>query len=157
MSSEVPETEGILGYITKGVYIVTTKAGDSINGQTVAWVTQASLKPSMISVVLYEKNYTTELILKSGIFAVNILKEGQEELALHFGTKSGRNVNKFKDIDFQNDETGSPILNDCLAYLDCEVSLSKKAGDHIIFVGEVVDQGIISRGKPLIYKHEDYF
>jgi flavin reductase (DIM6/NTAB) family NADH-FMN oxidoreductase RutF len=148
--------QGIGGYITNGVYVVTTKAGEKINGQAAAWITKVSEDPFLVLIALYEKNYTTELVRQSNIFAVNILKEGQEEIARHFG-KSGRKINKFKGIKFHQAKTGAPILDNCLAYLDCEVVLTEKPGDHVIFVGEVVEEGIQSKGKPLIYRHEDYF
>lgn len=149
--------QGMGRYITGGVYIITTGSDDVINGQAASWVTRISQEPFLVAVALYEKNYTHELLLKSNIFAINILKEGQQEVARHFGQQSGRHIDKFATVKFHKGKTGAPILNDCLVYLDCEVIFSRKFGDHTLFIGKIVDEGILNEGKPLVYKHEDYF
>jgi flavin reductase (DIM6/NTAB) family NADH-FMN oxidoreductase RutF len=149
--------QGMGKYITDGVYVITTTFSDVINGQAASWVMRVSQEPFLIAIALYEKNYTEELVLKSGVFAVNVLKEGQQEIAKHFGRQSGRKVDKFETIKFHRGKTGAPILNDCLAYLECEVIFSKKLGDHRLFVGKVVGSGVLNEGRPLIYRHEDYF
>lgn len=149
--------QGMGRYITGGVYIITTSADGIINGQAASWVTRISQKPFLVAIALYERNYTHELLSKSNIFAINVLKEGQQEIARHFGLKSGRRIDKFATIKFHQGKTGAPILDDCLAYLECEVIFSQKFGDHTLFIGRVVDEGVLSEGKPLIYRHEDYF
>ena len=149
--------QGTGKYITGGVYVITTSSGGIINGQAASWVTRISQEPFWVAVALYERNYTHDLLLESDIFAINVLKEGQQEIARHFGKQSGRKVDKFAGIKFHKAKTGAPILDDCLAYLDCEVIFSRKFGDHTLFIGEIVDEGVLNEGKPLVYRHEDYF
>lgn len=148
--------QGMDRYITGVVYVITTKLGDIFNGQTAAWVTRISQEPFLVAIALYEKNYTHKLLLKSNIFAINILKEGQQEVARHFGQQSRKHIDKFATIKFHKGKTGAPILDDCLAYLDCRVIFSRKFGDHTLFVGEIVDGGVLNEGKSLIYRREDY-
>lgn len=149
--------QGMGKYIVGGVYIITTSAAGIINGQAASWVSRVSQEPFLVAVALYEKNYTHDLIVKSGVFAINILKEGQQEIAKHFGKQSGKEVDKFAAVESHNGKTGAPILDDCLAYLDCEVIFSRKFGDHTLFIGKIVDEGVLNEGVPLIYRHEDYF
>ncbi len=65
-------------------------------------------------------------------------------------------MDKFKGIDYEEKNTGSPILKDCLAFLDCKIVSSLETGDHTIFVGEVLDSGFQSTRDPLAYNREDY-
>lgn len=149
--------QGMGKYITGGVYIITTSLNGIINGQTASWVSRISQEPFLIAVALYEKNYTHDLLLNSNVFAFNILKVGQQEIARHFGKQSGRKIDKFAAVKFHKGKTGAPILDDCLAYLDCRVIFSRKFGDHTLFIGEIVDEGVLNEGRPLVYSHEDYF
>ncbi len=144
-------------YITNGVYVITTRLDEKINGMAAAWVTRVSEDPVLISVAIWEKNYTHNLLKQSGIFVVNILREDQTKVAIHFGKQSGRDINKFTGISFREGKTRAPILDDCLGYLECEVVFSRKLGDHTIFVGQVLQEAIKKGGRALIYKHSDYF
>ncbi|PIU41235.1 MAG: flavin reductase [Candidatus Omnitrophica bacterium CG07_land_8_20_14_0_80_42_15] len=148
---------GILDMITSPVTVVTTKSGDKINGMTAAWIAQASFNPAMVMVSIAPERYTHELIKESNIFAVNILADNQIELGKHFGFGSGRNKNKFEDIKFEAKNTGSPILEGCFGYLDCKLLSSFKAGDHSIFIGEVIGQGVSKGKKALIFHSKDFF
>jgi len=71
--------------VTNGVFIITTKCGDSVNGMTAAWVTRVSFKPPMVSVSIGKTRFSHNLIKKGSVFAVNILKEGQADIGKHFG------------------------------------------------------------------------
>lgn len=149
--------DNVLRKIQSGLFIVTTKSGDRINGLTVAWLSRASIEPPMVSVSIGITRYTHELIKESGVFAVNILKEGQTDIAKHFGFHSGKNINKFEKISYEVSSTGSPILKDVAGYLDCKVVRSCIAGDHTIFIGEVIAGGTTPDSNPMLYKHEDFF
>lgn len=149
--------QGARWYITNGVYVITTRLCEKINGMAAAWVTRVCEDPVLISVAISEKNYTHDLLEQSGVFVVNILRESQTKVAIHFGKKSGRDINKFTGISFQRGKTRAPILDDCLGYLECQVVFFRKIGDHTIFVGKVVEEKIKKRGKALVYKHSDYF
>jgi len=153
----VKEIEKAMRLITSGVYVVTTRWENQLNGLTVAWLSRASFSPPLVSVSIGKTRFTCELILKSRVLAVNILAEGQEELARHFGFKSGRKVNKFEGLSYHQAVTGSPILQGVAAYLDGRVVGEMDAGDHLIFLTEVVEAGVKEGLKPLIYRREAYF
>ena len=90
------------------------------------------------------------------IFAVNYLKDRQQNLAIHFGKQSGRDVDKFQKVPFIFDQTGAPILKDCLAYLDSRVCAELDSGDHTIFLGEVLSGKVLAAGNGLQYQLTDY-
>ncbi len=76
--------------LVHGVYVVTTRVGDKVNGMTAAWVSQVSLKPLLVMVSIAPARYSHTLIQESGVFAINVLASDQAELAKRFGFKSGR-------------------------------------------------------------------
>lgn len=90
----------ILDMIVSSVAIITTKSGEKINGMTAAWVAQASFEPPLVVVSIAPERYTHQLIDESSVFAVNILSEGQVELGRNFGSKSGRDTDKFKGVNY---------------------------------------------------------
>ncbi len=151
--------QGLISRATPtGVYVITAKAGDKINGMTAAWVTQVSFKPVLVGVAIAPQRYTYSLIMDSGMFCVNALPGGAFELAKHFGFKSGRKVDKFENVPYIYGENGLPVLNDAYAYLECKVEKSVELGDHTFFVGSILDGKELNTGaKPLIFRWEDFF
>ncbi|MBI4007473.1 MAG: flavin reductase [Planctomycetes bacterium] len=142
--------------IPSPVAVVTTKTKDRVNGLTVAWLSQVSYNPPLIMVSIAKKNFSYQLINESGIFAVNVLTKEQVGIGKHFGSSSGRNTDKFKGIFYDTKKTGSPILKDVYSYLDCKVVSTHVAGDHVLFIGEVLDASAASNGIPLLFKSSDF-
>jgi flavin reductase (DIM6/NTAB) family NADH-FMN oxidoreductase RutF len=151
------EAQRALEKVLNGVAVVSSRMDDKINGLTVAWMTQVSYQPPLIAVSVGKARYTHEMIESSKVFAVSVLHEGQLEVAKLFGLQSGRDVDKFARVAYETRVSGSPILKDCLAFLDCEVESSLHVGDHTIFIGRILDAGVKGYGKPLIYNPRDYW
>ena len=124
--------------LVHGVYVVTTRVGEKINGMTAAWVSQVSLKPLLIMVSIAPPRFTHTLILESGSFVINVLASGQVELAKRFGYKSGRTIDKLAGLETLAAASGAPVLPQAYAYLDLKLVHTFAAGDHTLFVGEVV-------------------
>lgn len=141
-----------------GVYVVTTRLGEKINGMTAAWVSQVSFNPVLVMVSIAPTRYSHDLIKESGVMAVNILTSEQMELAKRFGYKSGRKVDKCAGLEWITGATGAPILPQAYAYLDLKVVSTFPAGDHTLFVGEVVEAKILHpQARPLVFKKSDFF
>lgn len=144
--------------ITLGVYIVTVKAGDRINGMTAAWISRVSRNPPMVMVSIGHKSYTNELIEKTKYFVVNTLAGGQQEMGKHFGFKSGRDTDKMQGIEYSEGKNGVPILREAVSYLECELSDTLIAGDHTLFIGKVIGGGVLDSSKsPLVFQRSDFF
>ena len=151
-------TEAFNSGITLGLYIVTVKAVDEINGMTAALVCRVSPNPPMVLVSIGHKNYTNELIKKAGYFVINTLAEGQEGIGKHFGFVSGRDVDKLKDIEYIEGESGAPILKEAMSYLECEVSDTFITADNTLFIGKVIAGRVLTGDKdPLVFKRGDFF
>lgn len=146
------EVVALFRRLTLGVYAVGVTDGQRRDAFTAAWIMQASFNPLMLAVSINPDNASYELLHASGAFTVNVLKQGQLELARRLGTRSGRNEDKLAGIRARPGRLGSPILEDALAYFECELMGRTRAGDHELILGKVVDGKILDRsGAPLTY------
>ena len=144
--------------LVHGVYVITTRVGEKINGMTASWVSQVSLEPPMVMVSIAPPRYTHTLIMESGSFVINVLASDQVELAERFGYKSGRTIDKLAGLETLAGPTGVPVLPQAYAYLDLKLVHTFTAGDHSLFVGEVVEAKILHpETRPLIFKKSDFF
>jgi flavin reductase (DIM6/NTAB) family NADH-FMN oxidoreductase RutF len=142
----------LFGQLTLGVYVVGVADATRRDAFTAAWVTQVSFEPLMLVLSINPANASYPLLHAGGGFTVNVLKEGQLESARQFGTRSGRDYDKLAGVRWRPGRTGAPVLEDTLAYFDCELSGSMRAGDHELVLGRVTDGAILAPGaRPLVY------
>ncbi|MEW6388215.1 MAG: flavin reductase family protein [Thermodesulfobacteriota bacterium] len=148
----------VFATLVQGVYVVTTRLGDKVNGMTAAWVSQVSFNPILLTVSIAPLRYSHDLIKESRVFALNLLTSEQIDLGKRFGYKSGRKVDKFAGLEYTTAVTGAPILPQVYAYYDLQLVDTFPAGDHTLFVGEVVDAKILHPdARPLIFHKPDFF
>jgi len=144
--------------ISHGVYIVTVRTKEKINGMTAAWVSQVSFNPLLLMVSIGLTKFTHDLIKESGYFAINTLDEDMQNYAAVFGFKSGRKADKFQGIPYSNAPNGSPILDGAQSFFECKVVETFTAGDHTLFIGEVVAAKLLKENtESLIFHWDDYF
>lgn len=142
--------------IPSGVFVVALKAGDRVNAYAAGWVVRVSEVPVMIQVAVWDENYSFELAPECDHFVVQILEEGQQDVALHFGRSSGRDTDKLAGFDTHPGKSGIPILEDCMAYLECEVVHRQVFGDHMVLVGKAINSAINRAAPALVYNYQDY-
>lgn len=158
MEQVKPEISLAQKRIIHGVYVISTRLGDRVNAMTAAWVARASFSPPLITISIGKTRFSHDMISASGVFAVNVLGTDNIDTGKHYGLKSGRKTDKFAGIEYDTKVTGSPILRDCIAWMDCRVVSSHDAGDHTLFIGEVLDAGVLRDVPPtLIYDRESFF
>jgi flavin reductase (DIM6/NTAB) family NADH-FMN oxidoreductase RutF len=141
--------------VVNGTAVVTVKAAEKANGMTAAWYTRVSSNPPMVAVSISYRRFTYELIKRSGFFCLNLLAEDQLAVAKKFGFSSGRDSDKFKDIAYRSAKSGSPLIEGIAGFLDCKVVKMVEAGDHMMFIGEVINAGATDK-RPLPARMEDY-
>ncbi|CAN5518450.1 hypothetical protein BH23ACT7_BH23ACT7_22770 [soil metagenome] len=140
-----------LGAFPTGVTVITTH-GEEPYGMTANAFSSLSLDPPMVLVCVVSGTLGAESIGRNGAFAVNILHEQQEPISRFFASRDRpRGHLGFADIPHRRVVTGSPILQDVAAYLDCRLEASHPAGDHVIFVGEVLALGVTPAARPLLF------
>jgi flavin reductase (DIM6/NTAB) family NADH-FMN oxidoreductase RutF len=138
--------------LTYGVYVIGVAEGARRDAFTAAWFTQVAFNPLLVVLSVNRSNASFPLLRFAGRFSVSVLKQDQVELARHFGTKSGREVDKLAGIDWRPGRFGAPLLTNALAYLECRVHGSMPAGDHELILGLVVDGDVLDpAAEPLTY------
>ena len=138
----------VLKKIPYPVSVVTLGTGGAENGLTISWLSQVSFDPPMVMFAM-DKNHYSNLPMGSKSFVVNLLKSNQNSIAGHFARQSMEGENKIDKFPTRPAESGSPILTEALAFLDCEVEKSIEVGDHVLYIGKVIEAGLLNDGQPL--------
>jgi len=141
--------------ISYGVYVITSRKGDRLNGQIANTVFQITSEPPTIAVSINKKNLTWEYIKASRVFAVSMLCEDTPLSFIgHFGFKSGRDVDKLQGINYIIGETQAPVVMDnAIAYLEAKVVNEIDVGTHTIFIGEVVAGDVLMEKACMTYEY----
>lgn len=149
-----------------GVTILSTRDDGHRHGMTVNSFTSVSLEPPLVLVCIEQNVRSHAMILRSGVFAVSILRRGQEWISDRFAGRDTENTDRFEGLVLHTAVTGAPILAVNIGYLDCVVNARHPAGNHTIFVAEVVaaNPGPLDPSappehdgaSPLLYFNRDY-
>ena len=136
-----------------GVAVATVRASDGTpHGLTVSSFTAVSIDPPLILVCIDYACAFLEHFRASTHFGVNVLGESQRELSVIFAEKP---EGRFEGVEWYRSESGVQLLRNCLTNIECRVSSIVEAGDHAIFLAQVVE--VESReGGPLLYFNRDY-
>jgi flavin reductase (DIM6/NTAB) family NADH-FMN oxidoreductase RutF len=134
-----------------GVTVVTTLVDGAWHGMTASSFSSVSLDPPLVSVCLDRRLYSHGLISKAGVFGVNVLAKDQAEVARVFAGMVPGVEDRFAGESWTTAETGTPLLDSALGWLDCRVVHEYPGGDHTIFVGEVVAGHAARRTAPLLF------
>ncbi|MGQ9707941.1 MAG: rubredoxin [bacterium] len=144
-----------LDKLTYGLYLVTSRNGDRLNGLIVNTVVQVALEPCLVTVAINKSSLTNEFIKKSGSFAITILdKETPLEFIGRFGFRSGRGFDKFQGLAYKTAVTGAPIVTEHgIGVIEAKLTDIVDCGTHTLFLGEVVTARQVKDGEPLTYQH----
>ncbi len=144
----------ILQKIPHGLYVCgVTDGEEEVNGFTASWVMQGSFAPPLVVNCINTKSISHSMVKASNAFAISVLEAGQKEMAQKFFKPMKRVGNKFEDVEFYLGETGCPIIQDSLGYVECRVVGAVEHGDHTVFVGEVIAAGVHREGEPLLLEN----
>ena len=140
--------------VSYGLYIVSSGDKYKGNGYVSNTVFQVTADPPQFATCCNKDNYTAQIIEKTDAFAISVLHtETKQETYGTFGYKSGRDIDKLEGINLTYGETGVPIvIEDSIAFLECNVIKIIDLGTHIMFIGKLVQSKIIDDSKePLTY------
>ncbi|MBI5159236.1 flavin reductase family protein [Candidatus Micrarchaeota archaeon] len=145
-------------YPKKIVLVTSADRTGRPNIVTLAWAMPVSMEPKMIAVSISPKRYSHELISDTHEFVVNIPGEELEQQMLKCGSVSGRKVDKFEETKLTQEpakQVKAPLIKECLASFECKMTNAIQTGDHILFVGEVVEVHERREGKGLFDGEND--
>ena len=144
--------------ISYGMYIVSSYRDKKFNGQIANAVFQVTSNPVMVAVCINKKNLTHEFIEESGAFSISILEKNTPMKFIgRFGFRSGRNFDKFHEMDYFVGKTGAPVVREhAVAYVEAELVDRMDVGTHTLFIGEVVDGEVFKDAEVLTYSYYHY-
>lgn len=140
----------VLRHFPYGLYVVTVAHDGEEHGMTANWLTQAAFEPPMVAVAIENTSKTITMIRDAHHFAINLLLGGQRDLAGKLGRTSEQAPHKLKGIKTKPAPVAqTPVLTDCLGWIECRVVATLPAGDHTLVLGEVVAAGVEHEGDAL--------
>lgn len=144
----------VLGVFPTGVVVVTAidREGKPV-GLTVNSFTSVSLEPPLVAFLPAKSSTSFPAIRDAGVFCVNVLALDQVQLCRSFAAKG---TEKFAGVRWRPAPSGSPILNDVIGWIDCDIEMVTETGDHFIVIGRVLDLDIESHRSPLIFYRGAY-
>lgn len=134
-----------LRMIPYGIFLVGTCHEEELDVFIGSWITQTSFKPPLVVLAIRESNQARQIMLKSGVFSISAFGAQQKALASRFLREPVFEGQTINGVEYKTDLTGSPILVDAPAYIECKVVEVVERGDHHLFIGEVVNA---SAGEP---------
>lgn len=132
-----------LRMIPYGIYVLTARTPEgAVVAASVTWVTQSSFEPPIVAVAIRGDTRPNAVVRASRAFALNFLAKEQAEVAVTFFKGQPVEGDSIGGQRYAAGATGSPILAEASAWLDCRVVEVVERGDHHLFLGEVVDAGV---------------
>ncbi len=143
--------------LSYGLYVISSSVEGKKNGYVANTAFQVTADPGQLAISCNKDNLSCSVIQESGKFSISVLKqEASSSLIGNFGYHSGKDIEKFEDVEYFMSEEGIPVVTqDCLAWFTCKVVQTLDVGTHILFIGELIDNDVIDdAGEPLTY---DYY
>lgn len=147
----------VLWKMPYGLYVVGSRSGDRYNLMTLNWATQVSFEPKLVGIGVEKEAYTHQLIAEGGVFSLNILSREDRAIVRKFVKPvevdaGARTLNGFP---FHDGPSGAPVLDQAVAYIDCQVRQPVDCGGHTFFIGEVVEVGFQADEETDVLRMED--
>ena len=115
--------------------------------------TSVSLDPPLVAFFPDKSSSSWPRIERAGRFCVNVLASDQQDLCARFAAKG---IDKFDGLAHRMSANGSPVLDDVVAWIDCNLHAVYEAGDHYIALGEVVELETVRAERPLLFFQGKY-
>ena len=153
------EFRRVLGHYPTGVTVVTAACPGGPEGMTIGSFASVSLDPPLVSFCPGHDSDSWARMHDVGSFCVNVLGAHQADVSSTFASKVD---DRFKGLSTRVEATGAPVIDGCVAWIDCRVHAVHTAGDHDIVVGEVVALGAAdgaggeSASGPLVFLKGSY-
>ena len=132
--------------LTYGLYILTVSVGDKRNAMPASWVSQVSYDPPRIMVAVKKTRRTHDMLAKAAAFGLMVVQKGKEAEFADY--KGGDPEKKFEGRAAVSCASGAVLLTEYLAAFELSLTDTIDAGDHTLFIGEVVSARTSSRGVP---------
>ncbi len=156
MTTDPIEYRNIIGRFATGVTVVTTAVDGWLHGMTANAITSVSLEPLLLLVCVDKSAHTHDHLSQAGAFAVNILSEEQQDISRIFASSSKPEEGRLQGVAHRIGDNGAPIIDGCIAHIECEVTERTDAGDHTIYIGSVSKAVFDQEAPPLLFYQGKY-
>ena len=142
--------------LSYGLFVLTAKLGDKINGCITNTAIQVTTEPNQIAFAVNKLNLTHDMLLESKVFNISIISEDATfDVFKRFGFQSGRDVDKFADYSkYKLLENGIPCITEGTnAYISGTVTTTVDLGSHTLFICAVTDMDMLSEARSATYEY----
>jgi 4-nitrophenol 2-monooxygenase / 4-nitrocatechol 4-monooxygenase, reductase component len=155
MSLDPDSYRSVLGRFATGVTVLTTTyGGGKDHGMTVSSFCSLSLTPPMVALCIDRQAEMHDLLAPGVRVIVNVLAAHQEMLSRRFADFEG--TQRFDGIGFTRSTDGIPILDDVLAWLECDIVTRHEGGDHGLYIATVERATALEGMRPLLHYRGGY-
>lgn len=149
MAFDASQFRSALGQFPTGVAVITAQdSEDQLIGITMSSFNSVSIDPPLVLFSLDRRALSLDAMQGASHYAVNVLSKEQQHLSNQFARAM---ASKWENVEFETRETGTPLLNGALAHFECKPYAHYDGGDHVIFVGEVVNFTCSNHSEPLVF------
>lgn len=163
---------GNMVYPLPAVMVTCQREGEKPNIITIAWTGTICTNPAMVYISVRPERYSYELIKESGEFIINLTTKSLVKAADYCGVKSGRNVDKFKDMKLtpkMGKFVQTPMIEESPVSIECRVKQIMPLGSHHMFIAEVLGVHVdgkylndtgkfqLNKAEPIVYSHGEYY
>lgn len=138
----------VLGHYATGVVVITARVDGRPHGMACNSFTSVSLAPPLVGFCPARGSETWAAMRRQDRFCVNVLGRGHEELCRQFAAKD---ADRFAGVAHRPAPSGSPRLDDAIAWIDCELFAELEAGDHFIVLARPREMGVRDGADPLVF------
>ncbi len=139
---------------------------------TIAWAGTVCTNPAMVSISIRKERYSYDMIKESGEFVINLVTKKLLRQADYCGVKSGREVDKFKEMKLtpmKAKEVSAPLIGESPVNIECVVKDILELGSHDMFIAEVVNVAVdkelmdqkgrfhLNQSGLIVFSHGEYF
>jgi flavin reductase (DIM6/NTAB) family NADH-FMN oxidoreductase RutF len=145
------------------VGLITSDGPNGPNIAAIEWTYRVSTKPFLITIHLHLNDATTENIKQSKEFGISLATDKQNVVSSVAGNYTGREIDKIavlKELGtefYKAKQINAPLVKGSLLNIECKVIKEEVLGDHMMFLGEVVEISVNESEKPLLYHQRKYW
>lgn len=171
----MPKTEWKPGNMLYPLPVVLVSVADEQghdNIITVAWAGTVCTNPPMVSISVRPERHSYKMLMETKEFVINLTTEKLAFAADYCGVKSGRDVDKFKNLKLTKEEAsyvGAPMIGESPVSIECRVRELKEYGSHTVFTADVLAVHVdtkymnekgkfdLAMANPIVYSHGEYY
>ncbi len=143
--------------LTTGIYVITVAEGELRHGMSSSWVTQVSGEPPLFMAAVDNNHFSRAIIARTGAFGFNVVGRRGKQLEDYFFSSSARRQNNLEGLDYElSPVLKVPWLSLAMVSIEARVKESFIAGDHTLFIAEVVSARTRTKDRPLTSLELEY-